>query len=349
MKFGNLKKFERFEFFQIEVTRKCSLNCVMCPHRRFDDQIEMDFDVFREISRYFDRTKVIHLQGWGEPLLHPRIFEMIEISKMHARTGLTTNGVLLGRKICERIVELSLDYIAVSIGGEQHSEIRRGSDFRQVIDNVRRLNEVKKDRKMENPRVNLTFLMTRTNISNLPAMVDLAHELNAGLIATNLDYVFDEDTNSLKAFGSKERKKTMKYVKEAEKKAKKLGVEFHHPSVDPVEEAVCDALPHMSITFSAEGDVYPCVYLCLPFKKIPRVSEGRRIEIERPHFGNVMKNSLDKIWNSEKYRAFRKKFENRIKAIDDPSLIFAPQSIRYLFNRHPPPEECKGCYKLYGI
>ncbi len=343
-------KFGKFEFFQIEVTRKCSLNCIMCPHRRFSDQIEMEFDVFREISNYFDRTKMIHLQGWGEPLLHPRIFEMIEISKIHARTGLTTNGILLSRKACERVVDLSLDYIAVSVGGEKyHSEIRLGSDFRQVIDNVKKLNEVKRDRSAEHPKLNLTFLMTRTNAFELPAIVEVAHELNAGLIATNLDYVFDETTDSLKAFGSKERKKTLKYLKEAEKKAKKLGVEFHHPAVDLREEAVCDALPHKSITFSAEGDVYPCVYLCLPFKKIPRVFEGKRVEIERPHFGNVMERPLDEIWNSEKYRTFRHRFESRIKAIEDPGLIFAPQSVRHVFSRHPPPEECRGCYKLYGI
>jgi MoaA/NifB/PqqE/SkfB family radical SAM enzyme len=38
---------------------------------------------FEQIARVFPRVRHVHLQGWGEPLLHPRLFEMVALAKMN--------------------------------------------------------------------------------------------------------------------------------------------------------------------------------------------------------------------------------------------------------------------------
>jgi MoaA/NifB/PqqE/SkfB family radical SAM enzyme len=321
----------------------------MCPSRLYasSSRKDMDFKVFLNIAEYFNRTELIHLQGWGEPLAHPEILEMIQIAKEHAVTGLTTNGTLL-EKLSSALVELQLDYIAISVSGpETHREIRYGSNFRDIVKNIEVLNGVKREKGSDMPRVNLTFLMTKTNIHELLDVVELAGKLDAGLIATHLDYVFDEITDSLKIFDNpKEKIRFERVMNEAERKAEKYGVEFTHPPFDLMERAICDAHPDSAIVFSVEGEVFPCVYLNFPFDKIPRIFKGNKVLIGKPEFGNIVEKSLEDIWNSKYYKTFRERFEKRIEVT---------RSLRYILGFKPDfsklkyPEVCRGCYKLYGI
>jgi hypothetical protein len=71
-----------FEAFQIEVTSRCNLRCVMCPVTVLADRwpaLDLPWETFQRIARAFGKTKWVYLQGWGEPLLHPRILDMIAL------------------------------------------------------------------------------------------------------------------------------------------------------------------------------------------------------------------------------------------------------------------------------
>lgn len=333
----------KFRFYQIEVTRRCNLGCIHCPSRIISSKRDMDFSTFLRISEYFNKTQMIHLQGWGEPFLHPEILEMIRIAKDHAKTGLTTNGTLL-KRFAEDIVSLQLDYIAVSISGpETHGVMRRGSSFESVVRGVEHLNEAKRKANSFLPVINLTFLVTKTNFTEIPLALKTALKLKTGLILTNLDYVFDEETYQMRAFDSEITGDVERVVKNVEREAMST-IPFKRPLFRSQEMAVCDAFPTSAVVFSAEGDVFPCVYLNLPFKEIPRHFHGERILVERPKFGNVMQ-GLEEVWDSAFYSSFREKFKRRIEAV---------KSIRFVlglanFSKLPLPDCCMGCYKLFGI
>src|SRR5512134_3536072 len=91
----------QFEAFQIEVTSRCTLRCRMCPRAALEDswpELDLSWEAFQGIARAFPEVQHVHLQGWGEPLLHPRLFEMIALAKRAGcRVGLTTNGMGLHR------------------------------------------------------------------------------------------------------------------------------------------------------------------------------------------------------------------------------------------------------------
>lgn len=56
----------------------------MCPRTMYSkewDNGKMPPVVYEKISRYFSLVDNVHLQGWGEPLLHPEISLMIQIAK----------------------------------------------------------------------------------------------------------------------------------------------------------------------------------------------------------------------------------------------------------------------------
>ena len=195
-----------FEAFQIEVTTRCLLRCAMCPRVALAEQwpeMDLPWETFQRLASAFDRTRHVHLQGWGEPLLH---IDMIALAKgAGCRVGLTTNGMRLELATGQRLLELDLDLIAISIAGataDTHERIRVGSDFALILENVRRLLALRAAQEKRRPKVELSYLMTRANVVELPKAVELAASLSVDeLFATNLDYVVTPEHDDLKAFG----------------------------------------------------------------------------------------------------------------------------------------------------
>ncbi len=339
------------------------MGCITCPARLWKDsniKKEMDFDTFLKLSKYFKHTDLVHLQGWGEPLLHDRIFDMIKIVKKTSKVGFTTNGLLLKREVNKKIVELEVDFVAVSFAGttkEGHGSLKT-SNLSRITENVKDL--VKARGGLEKPHIIFTFLMSKTNVRELPDLVDLAADLGVNeVVVRNLDYVFDEATDKLRAFScfhEKDYLKLIDSISEARKRAIKRNIKFRPYPLVMEEIVMCDANPLKGLVISAEGDLYPCIYLNLPFKKIPRIFCGQRIEIEKPYFGSI--DDFWNSWNSKDYVEFRKAYERRVEAYKEVlhEALFSPSSvdhtmskIRKVFTEHPIPEICKTCYKAYGV
>lgn len=105
------------EVAQIEITNRCNFNCKMC--QRYDLKVpikDMDFKLYKKIVNKLDSIHEIILTGWGEPFLHPEIFEMIKYAKNKGKSvSLTSNGSLLTDIITEKIIESGLDSISFSV------------------------------------------------------------------------------------------------------------------------------------------------------------------------------------------------------------------------------------------
>ena len=73
-----------FSWIQIEVTTKCNASCVYCPHylcRSNWIKRDIPFDVMKFIEPALPTTGLVYLQGWGEPLLYPDLWKMIDFLK----------------------------------------------------------------------------------------------------------------------------------------------------------------------------------------------------------------------------------------------------------------------------
>ncbi|RLI75431.1 hypothetical protein DRO97_03275 [Archaeoglobales archaeon] len=167
---------------------------------------------------------------------------MIEIAKETCEVGFTTNGMSLDENANERILELGVDYVAVSMAGatkETHESVRKNTNFKKIVKNVRNLVKLRKDR----PRIIFTFLMNKMNIAELPKLIELAAELKIDeVVATNLDYVFDEKTDELKVFScEKADKKYLEWLKKANDAAIKRKIKFRAHPLHIDEVVICDA------------------------------------------------------------------------------------------------------------
>jgi len=348
-----------FDAIQIEVTSRCNIRCVMCPVTVLADRWHsrnLDWELFLRIAHAFKQTKYVHLQGWGEPLLHPRLFDMIKVAKeAGCRVGFTTNGTLLNQFTGQRLLDLELDLLAVSIGGatpQTHAAIRVGSDLSRIVNNLRRFQDLRARRRSQRPKVEIFFLMTKTNIAELPAAVDLAASLGADeLVATNLDYVPMDEQDRLKAFACHPLQEAFaRALEDAQRRAKAAGLAFRAYPVEPEEVAICDANPLKILFVSCDGKVSPCTYLGMAVQaEIPRVFDGRLLSVPRVWFGDIREQELLEIWETPGYRAFRQQFEaRRMAKIVSAVAAIAGATLASPGKLPPAPECCRSCPKLFG-
>jgi hypothetical protein len=113
--------------------------------------------------------------------------------------------------------------------------------------------------------------------------------------------------------------------------------------------AVCDLNPMKILFISADGAVSPCVYTSLTGQHdIPRVFDGKAIEVPVVQFGNVNQQPLAEIWASAPYREFRAQFARRVVAASGFALgALAARTPRE--DDAPAPQACRTCPKLYGV
>lgn len=105
---------------QLEVTNRCNLDCDMCPRLTLLKVPEQDMsrETFEAVLDRLDRPEAVTLTGWGEPLMHPRLFEFID--RLHARwpgvdVGFTTNGHLLTDGMIDKILARGVARVNVSL------------------------------------------------------------------------------------------------------------------------------------------------------------------------------------------------------------------------------------------
>ncbi|HMF36162.1 MAG TPA: radical SAM protein, partial [Isosphaeraceae bacterium] len=102
-------------FLQVEPVGQCNLRCQMCPIQfRQDGPLHgppafMDFDVFTRLIDQFPDLEELQLQGLGEPMMHPRFFDMVAHAvRRGIRVGTNTNLTLLNARRAELCVTSGL-------------------------------------------------------------------------------------------------------------------------------------------------------------------------------------------------------------------------------------------------
>ena len=164
---------------QLEVTNDCNLRCKICM-RTSRDVGYLNFEDFKRLP--LKDFKEIAFHGWGEPLLHPQLFEMISYAKsLGLKTSLITNGTLIHKNI-DNIFESRLDEIAFGIYTLKGKE--------KVVKNLENLINEKIERGSK-LKVFIDITIFSENISEIPEIVELGSDL--GVDGVVLHRIFDKD------------------------------------------------------------------------------------------------------------------------------------------------------------
>ncbi|MFC5530202.1 radical SAM/SPASM domain-containing protein [Cohnella yongneupensis] len=121
---------KRFKKFYVEITSVCNLACTFCPPtERKSNFIKVDAftHILDEIKPFTDH---IYFHVKGEPLLHPKIDELLDISHDKGlKVNLTTNGTLLHKakhKILGKPALRQINFSLHSFDGHPDSKDKEG-------------------------------------------------------------------------------------------------------------------------------------------------------------------------------------------------------------------------------
>lgn len=353
---------------QIEVSSRCNLKCSFCPCTYSEDKGDfLPLQLFKRLSPYFSRARWVYLQGWGEPLLNPHLWEMAEMAKSKGcKVGFTTNGSMLTDENIAKIFATGIDLISLSIAGatqETHGKLRRGSNLAVLVNQLLKIAHLKRKNGTKTPRVHLSYMLTKESIKELEAGLSLAVQVAADAIySTNLDYVFQRRVNQEKVFSwsSSPPKEYKEIITRGLEFAQRNNLPFKtYPLYTEAEQAVCDLNPQHYVFITSRGNVVPCTYLSRDDKV--RIFRDNEYENNHLFFGNIQSEDFAQIWDKKEYRDFRKPFDLRNKAYQELILSLTTQEVslsrlkegdekyaKVLLN-NPLPDPCQKCPKKYGI
>jgi MoaA/NifB/PqqE/SkfB family radical SAM enzyme len=319
---------------QLEVTSACNLRCAMClvryrpPVNKLTGAL--DEGLFRRLMDELPDLNDLTLQGLGEPLLHPRLLDMVrETHERGIRVGFNSNATLLSRSTSENLVRAGLDWLHVSLDGASaptYESIREGARLPAVLRNLADLVAVKRALGRENPEIRVVFVAMRRNIAELPALVELVGRIGVTDVRVqNLSHDF-ADTDPAGGY-----REIRQYAREqalwaddaatrqaygaALRVADAAGVQLRLPRTTGRTAARTRTGPGCTWPWDAAyvtsaGVVQPC---CMVMGD-DRVSLGRLTE-----------RSFPEIWADEPYVEFRRR------------LLTGP-----------PPDVCRGCSLYHG-
>jgi MoaA/NifB/PqqE/SkfB family radical SAM enzyme len=316
-------------FVQIEPVGQCNLRCQMCPiqFRRdgppYGPPAFMEFETFARLLDGFQGVEELQLQGIGEPMMHPRFFDMVEHATARGiRVSTNTNMTLLNASRAERCVTSGLERLHVSIDGateETYETIRVGARLARVRKNLDRLLAVRARHRSARPQLSLVMVVMRRNLDELPEVVRLAASCSMDeVFVQHLAHDFTEE--SLPAHYAPMRswiegetlvgedpERVRRLFEAARAAARELGIQLRLPSIPPRPHPPgtpgrtrCD-WPWRGAYLSYDGLAMPCCMVATP---------------DRINFGSMVEHGVADVWGNPAYERFRERLDS-----EDPPAI----------------------------
>ncbi|MCC7085214.1 MAG: SPASM domain-containing protein [Pirellulales bacterium] len=144
---------------RVETTNHCQADCSFCPRSTIGRAKGfMKQELFEKVVREcaIGGCQLMHLHGFGEPLLDKQLPERIQLCKQSGigRVKIFTNGDLLRGDLARRLLESGVDEIKVSIDGADAKEfnvLRVGLDHGKVLENVQAFRKLRDDAGLGTP------------------------------------------------------------------------------------------------------------------------------------------------------------------------------------------------------
>ena len=195
---------------QFELTNYCNLHCPVCPTGSKSlsrAPRAMDVDLFeRVMDEVGPYLLTASLWAWGEPLLHPRLKEILRAARKHdVVTLLSTNGQCLDSdRVLEALIEEAPDYLILALDGltdQTNSAYRVGARLAPILHGVERLAAMKRERGLAKPVLNMRFIVMKHNQHEVGLLDEFAARHGFELL-TIRNIFFIESTSDARTSGA---------------------------------------------------------------------------------------------------------------------------------------------------
>lgn len=266
----------------IEPTNTCNLKCPVCETGAGilgRSPKHLNFDDFKTIiDKIAGHTNTLMYYFMGEPFINKGSYEMIRYAKKAGIPFVTTatNGDFVN---AESLVDCGIDEVSFQIGGmtqSTHETYRVNSNLERVLKNLRETVRIRNEKKSP-LKINSGFILMKHNEHEVETFRKTMKEIGVdeAVVIDPCVRTVDEGKVFLP-----EDKSHWFYDPDAFERGQ-LRPRFLPPNECP--------WIYYSMAIHVSGNVVPCC----------RDPLGKHV------MGNLLTQSMDEIWNGEKYRAFR--------------------------------------------
>ena len=296
----------------VEATNICNLNCSMCLRTTWTSETgHMPREVFERLLndiQEFPKLPEIFFGGYGEPLSHPDIIDMIQRVKVFGvRVGLVSNGTLLSPIISQDLIQSGLDKLWISMDKIHQESILEdhGSHSQQsVFKNLRNFMDLKSDRH-NGPEVGLVFVMTKSNSSQTQDAIEMGISLGVkSFFITNLEALSEEMAGETPYKSEQLRRPGSWFSAQSNLLAELQGVDngivikgiLENPTIR------CPFAEKGEVAMRWDGEVSPC--LPLLYDHVSFVDSWRH-QVDSFSIGNIQSRSIQEIWTDREFITLR--------------------------------------------
>ena len=277
-----------FGLYNIELTNRCPMRCVMCPRTKNMTRPQgfMDYRLFQRAidelasaNPSFAGEHVVWLHHFGESLLHPRFGDCIRYaSSKGVLTGLSINPFMLSDTLAEELISAEPAALYISLDGHDDESFYkiRGMKKGYQVSHDRLMDFLKlKNSRGAKTQVVVSMIDFPMNEESIQARESYWKNIAGVDQFLCKDFsIWDGNAGDINSLASRSR------------------------NADAIDKsAVVCTLPWEVMTVAWNGDVVPCCY-----------DYDAKVVL-----GSLGEQSLSDIWNGEKMQALRKEFiTNRV-------------------------------------
>jgi MoaA/NifB/PqqE/SkfB family radical SAM enzyme len=268
-------------FAQIEPTTRCNFTCGFCVGRRMA-QGDLDWATFEAFLAAHPDLRHVELQGEGEPMLHPRFFDMVEACGARGiRVSMITNGSLLNAERVERLIDSGVSSVHVSLESSDPEQFRaiRGGLFSKVEAGLRLLMERRRQRGASEPKLGFAVTVLKDTIHAFPAIRRLYDDLglDGGISVQPLqsmaDYAQGYGAAMVEQVVPAELRPNIRAIRASAQEAEPMGVDSFYAALfagfDPARHG-CPWLERGAY-LGMSGSIAPCCFVKRPEAAFGRV------------------------------------------------------------------------------
>lgn len=269
----------------LEPINICNLRCAVCETgagilQRAQRPMAID-DYKTIIDKVAEHTNTIQFYFMGEPFIHRQSYEMIRYAKSKGVPFITTctNGEAV---LPAELIESGIDEVNFQIGGmtqTTHATYRTGGNLERTLHNLSETIRLRRERGLTRPHIVCGFILMKHNEHEVPAFRETMSQMGV-----DHAWVIEPCVRTIEQ--GREMLPTDKNYWFYDPESFERGV--LRPRI--LLDNECPWI-YYNMAIHVNGDVVPCC----------RDNQGTEV------MGNLVKQSLEEIWNSPRYVEFRRR------------------------------------------
>lgn len=307
---------------QIDLTNNCNNNCIACwcnspllEDKAISPVVKKQTLNYDDVIKLMDKlsamgTRELFFSGGGEPFMHPRAMDVLTYAKSKGFIcHLNTNFTLVDEDILNRLKQMKLDYLIVSLWAAtpQTYAITHPNKNEATFLRIKTLLEFLNQTKNSFPKVRLYNVIFNLNYKEFIQMVDFALECLCECVEFTVVDTIPERTDKLLL----NREQTLELLEMCEKS--KLNKRYYTQDGKFIIFNFAQFLRRISSEYSSNAeydrgilDSIPCYVGWLFARVLADGNVNSCLKSHRMPVGNIYNQDFDVIWNGDKQREFRR-------------------------------------------